>query len=84
MSPRGCLVDLVNFLNSLAKEMPFLLSSRDAYGKKELSIGIKLKLASSITEQYSRNGPVSSLSMTEGLPSQGCLTTEENTLLFPQ
>lgn len=58
VSPRACLVDLVNFLNSLAKEMPFLLSSRDAYEKKELSIGIKLKLASSVREQYIRKGPL--------------------------
>lgn len=38
-----CFVDLVNFLNSLAKEMPFLLSSRDACGKQELSIGTRIK-----------------------------------------
>lgn len=35
MSPRGCLVDLVSFLSSLAKEMPLLLSSRDAYVEKK-------------------------------------------------
>lgn len=30
MKPRYCLLDLVSFLSSLVKEMPFLLSSRAA------------------------------------------------------
>lgn len=34
MKPRYCLLDLVNFLSSLVKEMPFLLSSRAACKKK--------------------------------------------------
>lgn len=31
INPRYCLLDLVNFLSSLVKEMPFLLSSRAAW-----------------------------------------------------
>lgn len=36
MNPRYCLLDLVNFLSSLVKEMPFLLSSRAACEKKKI------------------------------------------------
>lgn len=36
MNPRYCLLDLVNFLSSLVKEMPFLLSSRAACKKNNL------------------------------------------------
>lgn len=71
MNPRGCLVDLVSFLSSLAKEMPFLLSSRDACGKKS-SIGLRLNSAPSITWHCFRMKVLHrALERTEGRLSEG-------------
>jgi hypothetical protein len=50
MNPRGCLVDLVSFLSSLAKEMPLLLSSRDAFqGGKETFLYVRLNPGPRVT-----------------------------------